>query len=341
MPSSILYSPRGSRHPHLTMTMPTFLIIGAAKAGTTSLYRYVSQHPDVFMSQLKEPCFFAVEPEPRRPNLLARWLASRTGRSPLELPAVADLESYRALFAGARSARAIGEASTAYLHVEQAAERIRGMLPDVKLVALLRDPADRAYSSYRMMRLYGLEPCVTFSDATAAALRTGGWRRSVYLERGLYWRQLRRYYDRFAPEQIRIYLHDDLRRDPQGVLCDLFRLIGVDDRFPVDFTVNYNTGGVPRSPGWHAALHRLALLKPLLQPLVPVPLRPTVVAALERLQAAGTEKPSPMPPALRYSLVEYYRADIARLEELLGRSLESWLDGRRSGYEGRPAPGHT
>jgi hypothetical protein len=310
------------------MTMPTFLIIGAAKAGTTSLYRYVSQHPEVFMSPVKEPAFFAVEPRPNRPNALARWLASRTGRSPHELTPIDDLDSYRALFAGARRARAIGEASTAYLYVEAAPDRIRRALPEVKLLALLRDPAERAYSSYHMMRLYGLEPFETFEQAASEALRSEGWRRTIYLERGLYWRQLRRYTDRFAAEQLRVYLQQDLRSDPQRLLGDLFGFIGVDDRFRPDTAVRYNSGGMPRNRAWQAALRRLVLLKPLVQPFVPARLRPPIVHLAERLQAAGTVKPPPLPASLRARLIAYYRDDVRRLQELLGRDLERWLAAR-------------
>jgi hypothetical protein len=310
------------------MSMPTFLIIGAAKAGTTSLYRYLGQHPEVYVSPLKEPSFFAVEPEPRgrrRLGSLGRVLASRPVRSPLELRAVTDPDEYRGLFARGAGARAIGEASTAYLHTPLAAERIRRALPAVRLVAILRDPALRAYSSYRMVRLYGLEPCETFEGAISTALVEGGWRRSVYLERGLYARHLRRYFELFPASRLRLVLSEELRRDPRSVLRDLFGFIGVDDRFRVDLALRHNVGGVPRGPAWRAALRSLALARPLLQPLVPPPPRSVAVSVLERLQAAGTREPPPLAPALRAELIDYYRNDIARLEELLGRSLESWL----------------
>ena len=120
------------------MTLPNFLIIGAAKAGTTSLYRYLEQHPDVFMSEFKEPRFFALENDPldyRGPNDPAAHCEYKT------------LEAYETLFAGVRNERAAGEASTLYLYHEDAAERIRHYVPDMKMIAVLRHPVEQAYSN--------------------------------------------------------------------------------------------------------------------------------------------------------------------------------------------------
>ena len=122
------------------MTMPNFLIIGAMRAGTTSLYHYLKQHPQVYMSPVKEPRFFALEgekPDPGRPT-----------DERLMNHSITDIEAYRALFQAVSKETAIGEASPLYLYSPKAPERIRHYIPDAKLIAVLRDPVERAYSHF-------------------------------------------------------------------------------------------------------------------------------------------------------------------------------------------------
>ncbi|MGQ9662575.1 MAG: sulfotransferase domain-containing protein [Kiritimatiellia bacterium] len=108
------------------MTLPNFLIVGAPKAGTTSLFDYLGQHPEVYTPPVKEPCFFS------------------SG-----LPAFThDLAEYEALFAGQTTQTAIGEASTTYLYDPDAARRIHDLLPEARIIIMLRNPAERAYSEW-------------------------------------------------------------------------------------------------------------------------------------------------------------------------------------------------
>ena len=116
--------------------MPTFLVIGAPKSGTTSLYHYVGQHPDIFVSPVKEPRFFAFE---------GMTLDFRgPGDEELNASAVTSIEDYEALFQGRSTEKAIGEMSHLYLYCEGTASRIRRRIPDLKLVAVLRHTAREA-----------------------------------------------------------------------------------------------------------------------------------------------------------------------------------------------------
>ncbi|MEQ8999686.1 MAG: sulfotransferase domain-containing protein [Coleofasciculus sp. B1-GNL1-01] len=117
------------------ITLPNVLVIGAAKAGTTTVYQYLKQHPQVYMSPRKEPHFF-----------------SKNGTKNYPIP---TLEDYQALFQGASDEIAIGEASTSYLTHSKAAERIQCHIPNAKLIAILRDPAYRTYSLYIMLLMLG------------------------------------------------------------------------------------------------------------------------------------------------------------------------------------------
>ena len=124
------------------ISMPNFFIIGAQKAGTTSLYRYLDQHPEIYFSPFNEPRFFAREINPDGEVVVQRF----GGPSRRQPPRLANLDAYRALFRGVEGERAIGEASPTYIYAPGTAERIKKYVPGARAIALLRNPADRAYS---------------------------------------------------------------------------------------------------------------------------------------------------------------------------------------------------
>src|SRR5690242_2778353 len=163
------------------MVMPNFLIIGAGKAGTTALHRYLKQHPQIFMSEPKELSFFPFEngrPDFRGPGDTEDF--ARQG--------VTSLDEYRARFASAAGYRARGESSPVYLYYPESAPRIRRHIPEAKLIAVLRQPASAAYSRYMMLRRNGMER-LSFVDALAAEDRrvAEGWaHRWHYFRRGFY-----------------------------------------------------------------------------------------------------------------------------------------------------------
>jgi len=152
--------------------LPTFLVIGAARSGSSSLHDSLRQHPQVFVSPIKEPHFFSNEnKEPPRgvPG------APRSTR-------VTDINRYMELFEGAKPGMAVGEASVSYLYSEDAPDRIRHYVPDVRLVAILRNPVERAYSAFQYLRERGTEPYADFSEALEADT---GWSAQIPLDRGL------------------------------------------------------------------------------------------------------------------------------------------------------------
>ncbi len=170
------------------MTLPNFLIIGPPKCGTTALYRYLSQHPDVFMPREKEPRF-----------LLSHAVPTYTGPTdPLYAKRlVTSVTKYEELFASASRERAIGEASTLYLYTPGAEDGIRRHVPGAKLIAILRNPVDRAYSNFLHQRYLGAEPLSDFDEALRAepARIARGWGPFWhYAELGRYQRQLERFH---------------------------------------------------------------------------------------------------------------------------------------------------
>jgi len=224
------------------MTRPNFLIIGTAKAGTTSLYRYLAQHPQIYMSPLKEPNFFALEGQD--PDFCGPGDDQFIGRF-----SVTDPEAYGALFGGVRDEIAVGEASPLYLYSPAAPARICRDLPGVKLIALLRHPVERAYSAFLHLLRDGREPLTNFACALEAEeerIRSNWEHIWHYRQMGFYAAQLRRYYRCFRPEQIRVYLYDTFQKDPTGVIADILRFLEVDPTFTPDLSVRHNESYVPR-----------------------------------------------------------------------------------------------
>lgn len=298
--------------------LPTFLVIGAQRAGTTALYDHLRQHPQIFMSPVKEPHFFALEGwQPPRG-------AARGARRP-----VTTLEAYRELFREASDERALGEASTLYLPSPDAAQRIRHHTPDVRLVALLRDPAERAWSAFLHQVRDGREPLEDFAAALAAEPRRveAGWLQTHwgwlwrYRELGYYHRQLAAYLQVFPRAQLRIYLYEDFSASPIRLLSDLFSFLGVDEEFVPDMTVRPNPSGRWRSATAGRILRKGGPVRSVLRRALPRGARWTL-----RNRAYGRllEK-HPMPPEARADLQAGYRDDIRRLQDLLQRDLSSWL----------------
>lgn len=297
---------------------PTFIVIGAPKSGTTALYHYVRQHPQVYLSPEKEPRFFAFEGA--RPDYRGPCDETRTNRQ-----VVTEASAYLSLFAGATSAQhARGEMSTVYLYFPGSAERMRHHVPEARLIAILRQPVDRAFSNYAMALGEGREPERDFARAVRAEpdrIRSGWAPEWHYLARGFYAEQLERYFAAFDRSQIRVYLHEDLLRDPLALLRDFFAFIGVDEAFVPDVSRRHNESRVPRSQVFQRFLTQSHPLKQALQTLVPASLARSGIAALKRLNLARPR----LDPALRRSLTEGYRDDILRLQELIGRDLSHWL----------------
>jgi hypothetical protein len=309
------------------MTMPTFLIIGAQKSGTTSLYEYLKEHPQIHMSPIKEPRFFAFEGE--RPNFRG------PGDQELYKDVVSDLQGYRALFQGASKEMALGEASVVYLYLPRTPERIRHYIPDVKLIAVLRNPIERAYSAFLHLTRDRKEPLRDFGPALQAEderIQNNWGPIWHYKQIGFYYAQMRRYYDTFEREQIRVYLYEDLSNDPKGMLKDIYEFLGVDNKFVPDVRRRHNVSGVPAHKHWYAMytfLQSQSSIKSLVRPLLPKGLRRRLFTQVYSRISTSPQNHAvvrpPLPVEVQQQLTEVYREDILRLQGLIGRDLSNWL----------------
>ena len=249
--------------------LPNFLIIGAARCGTTSVYSVLQTHPDVYLPANKrpEPHFFLKSEE------FARGLSYYEER----------------YFSASRGQKAIGEASTSYVYGADVPKRVHDALPAVRLVCMLRNPIERAFSGYWHTVASGLET-MSFEEALAnedsrkrelAGTALGEVAPFAYVERGLYAMQLRRWLEKFDRSQLHIILFEDVLNDPDSVLADLAQFLEIDgDRFGARTFRKENTS-VPEQARMSDAVHD--------------------------------------------SLVDRFRNDVRSLEELLGRDLSGWL----------------
>jgi len=285
-----------------TLRWPNLFLVGAAKAGTTSLYRELARHPAIYMSPMKEPHFFSqIEPAP---GLKAFF------------PHVTDEDEYLALFAGATAEEVLGEASTSYLWDRQAAERIKRVIPEARILIMLRDPVDRAYSQYWNDVREGIERR-SFLDALLEEQRSapGGWGVSaLHIDCGRYADQVQRYLDHFGA-RVHVLFFEDFVRHEASTIADVHSFLGVRSPTTGAAPRQMNPASLPRNR-LSAALLASGRVRRVVRATVPRPLRTRLRVGLLK-QAT----PPPMDPAARALLTEIYRPEVGRLAELLGRSL--------------------
>ena len=302
------------------MPLPNFFIIGAPKAGSTALYDTLAQHPQIYMSPVKEPLFFACEGEP---PLLSGPLVTFLRRR-----AIWRRPEYLALFEGVKEERAIGEASVVYLRSPQAASRIQRNIPGAKLVAVLRHPAERAHSHFWFSVQQGIDLARSFEEALEQEANGGreGWFSGLHhRENGFYFRQFAAYYALFAREQIKVYLYEEWQTDPRALLRDLFQFLEVEADF-APILRRSNVTAVPRSRRFQAWAHHPQRLEARLNGVVPRTLHKPFVAGMQAANLRFNQgKVPPLSSHTRAHLVQDYREDVLALQQLIQRDLSHWL----------------
>jgi hypothetical protein len=312
--------------------LPNFFVVGTGKAGTTSLYHYLRQHPQIYMSPVKEPCYFASEirAENLTPVALrhirrqSRHLAERLNDGKPVRPLgwlVSEWEDYVRLFKNVGSETAIGEASVAYLWSETASGNIASCTPGAKIVMILRDPSERAFSQYFDQLTLGLIHS-TFREHIENCLRNRDRTIGVYhpfLEVGLYHDQVKRYLERFPEKNIRIYWYEEAWQQPHRFLVDLFQFLDVDSTFRPDTSRKSRERKSPRFALANYAVKQFDIAHRFTQ-LIPSWTRPVIRKLLFQRGRTLT-----MDLADRKYLIDYYREDITKLASLLNRDLSAWL----------------
>lgn len=277
---------------------PDFIGIGAQRSGTSWIYACLFEHPELCLPR-KEINFFSRE---------RNW--SR------------GFDWYEAIFAECRPGLVAGEYSTSYLAHNEAPVRICERYPSARLMVSLRNPVDRAFSSYLNDIVAGVVPAATgFSKAMEF--------HPEYLERGRYAYYLRGYFAVFPREQIWISVFEEARRDPETAIGDMYRFLGVDPSFrPAMLDRAVGEGRVPRFQWLERSLIDVAAAFQRNRVLRPVWWRLKRLGLGDRVRALNTagdgDKEPGLSPQERSFLAEHYEPEIAALEDLLGLDLSEW-----------------
>ncbi len=285
---------------------PNLFIVGAVKSGTTSLYAYLGQHPAVFFPEIKEPHFFTrPDPSPAQRHLITF---------------VREESRYLQLYRNAAHYPWRGDASPSYLWCPEAPARIAEVAPSARIIAILRDPIERAHAQYLMDYSEG-----AIRQLFYEALQTD-WRRcdkgwgvsQLYVELGLYTEQIRRYRAIFGNDNVLVLLTEDLKKDPRGVLRAITRFLGVDEA-PIRTIDTHEAHNRYRQPkgAWARRVAGHPVSRFLGKRVVP---RRFGVYAWEHWLQKEAVKPARDERAT-YFLQDIYAPEIKALEAELGRPL--------------------
>jgi hypothetical protein len=280
------------------MTKPNFFMVGAPRCATTTMYTYLKQHPDIYLSLLKEPIYFG----------------SDLTRQPL---AVTDEASYLGLFAGAGDARVIGEGSVFYLMSTRAADELKQFSPSAQILIMLRNPVDMMHSLHALYRRTGNDDLDDFDAALAAQADRAHGRRlpaRCYFPEGLQYTGLARYAEpvarflrAFGRDRVHVVVFDDLVRDAIGEYRRLLAFLGLPDH-AVELDVDRATE--------------------LIRPLVLRQMRAASPEIRRKLKtgrdAHRGPRSRPVSPELRARLAAALLPDVAQLSQLLDRDLTHW-----------------
>ncbi len=212
-----------------------FFVIGAARAGTTTLYNYLSQHPAIFLPRVKECNFFSdvesldqeVYQDPK-PNRFYHMKIIRSEKK------------YQSLFQEAENHQIIGEISPSYLWDLSTAARIQEHNPKAKIIVSLRNPIERALSHYLMHYNTGYEKEVSFEDALKSESNPIWGGGNNYLEMSEYYDQIKQYFELFKPDQIKVMVYEEWIRNPVGHLNDIYKFLGTDPYIAYSETAHEN-----------------------------------------------------------------------------------------------------
>lgn len=276
-------------------------IVGAPKSGTTSLHYYMNEHPEILMSSVKEPDFFSDK------EIVDQGLYYVTSR-------INTLQKYHNLFLDKNNEKIFGESSVSYLFYPEVPKKIKKYNTESKIIIMLRNPVDRAFSHYLMDFKLGL-----ISDRFEDVFnKKEGLKFQQYFLLGNYYSQVKRYFDAFSKENVHIIWYSDFKKDAEKEVQKVFKFISVNSYYKVNFENVHNRFSMPKSKVIRK-IYSIVWFRKLLSFLLPS----TIVRFIRSTLFKKENKPR-ITTKLRKILTEYYLDNICKLESLLSINLSEW-----------------
>lgn len=299
------------------MALPDFFIAGAPKAGTTALHVALARHPSLYMSAVKEPKFFLTDGPP----------PTKGGPGDVQTyrEHVWQRDDYEALFDGAPAGALRGESTPFYLYDRDAQRRIQALVPDAKLIAILRDPVERAHSNWTHLWSAGLDPIDDFILACAEEPRriAAGWADFWhYTALGRYGEQLKDLYTMFPREHVLVFRYRTLIENPAQVLDQICGFLGVPQGVLTEVP-RENVTAHPQGSLRHRAVSRALRGSAAVSRVLPG--AGALTGSLERILQRDSPPRQPLTWEQRQALIPKFEKDIKLLEEITGQGFGDWL----------------
>lgn len=293
-----------------------FFVVGAARSGTTSIYRYLSLHPQIYLPNVKECNFFS-----RVESMDFEAYEPLEAGKQYHMKIIKSEDAYISLFKNAPSEVLKGEVSPSYLWDKNTAVRIYDHNPDAKIIISLRNPIHRAFSHYLMHLNTGYEKQKSFEKAIKAnkvEIWGGG---NLYLEMGMYYEQVKAYLEIFPTENIRILIYEDWIQNVEKCFKEVFEFLGVDTKEDISFGIKFNETVFLKNGTVLGFLRKKKIKKGLKKILSDE----FIEKIKKNLFSDNTNKKEELKDEFYKELVSYYQSDISKLDELINLSLiEKW-----------------
>ena len=292
--------------------LPNFLIIGASKCGTTALYYYLKQHPEISFPDLKEPKYFS--------SLNESFPHNGIGDRSVDKYVIKSLPAYKKLFADIDNKR-VGDASPDSLYFyDKTAIHIKETLGDIPIIIMLRNPVKRAFSAFMYLKRDSREK-LNFSDGLLAENKRleDNWDFIWgYKKCGLYYNRVKLFMDNFS--NVKVILQEDLKNDTLASLQDIYSFLELDTKFKTDVSIKHNESGIPNNIFSKFLLSRnnifSTFFRELMKRFIPRDL-------LEKVASKSLES-MPILEKDEIALKPYFFNDICKLEKLINKDLSSW-----------------
>ncbi|WP_413160673.1 sulfotransferase [Capilliphycus salinus ALCB114379] len=296
------------------MPLPTFLMAGIQKAGTSSIYKYMEQHPEIGLGRAKEPNFLESELPPETIANNQAYYEKRAFRY--------SYEKYLNNFSQCTDELAIGDGSVNCLfHYETSIPRIQKYIPNAKIFVVLRHPVERAFSDYLMHLRDAID-----SEQTLPLTRQSP--SSFQLRKGLYYNPIKSFQETFGTQQFRVFFYKDLCENSVKMMKSIYEFIGVSTDFEPDTSQKDQTASIPKNSSINRLLRKPNPLKTVFRStvgtLLPQEKRQAIRSWLISKNSKSKQSVS-LSPEEREVLLDFYREDVLKLQDYLNRDLSAWL----------------